>query len=172
MKCIEKLAAKTLNDHLSHHSLYAKCQSAYREKFSTETALLKVHTDIVSALDCKEYAILVLLDLNAAFDTKDHGILINRLKTRCGVSGVVLNWFQSYLAGRTQSILIDRFESSSSILASSVSQGSRLGPLLFSLYTALLEDILAKHGLSSMLFADHAQLYITSNCPSNVVRNI
>lgn len=86
---------------MSRHSLYAKCQSAYRSKFSKETALLKVHTDIVSALDRKEYAILVLLDLSAAFDTIDQVIFINRLKTRFGVSGVVLNGFQSYLAGRT-----------------------------------------------------------------------
>ena len=47
-------------------------------------------------------AILVLLDLSAAFDTLDHINLLGRLKTHFGFSGKVPQWFQSYLTRRTQ----------------------------------------------------------------------
>ena len=167
-KSIEKLAASRLHDHLSSFSLYAKCQSAYRKHHSVETALLKVHTDIVTAIDQKKHVILVLLDLSAAFDTLDHKILIERLESRFGVSGIMLNWFRSYLENRTQSVSINGFNSEKSELECGVPQGTVLGPTLFTLYTAPLEDILVKHGCDFMLFADDTQLYITCKNPSTV----
>ena len=46
-----------------------------RGTISTETALIIVHNDIAMAIDQHNSVILVLLDLSAAFDTVDHGIL-------------------------------------------------------------------------------------------------
>ena len=62
---------------------------------STETALLKVTSDILDLVDDKNLCLLVLLDLTAAFDTIDHEILLNRLKKSFLVSGTVLTWFES-----------------------------------------------------------------------------
>ena len=42
------------------------------------------------------------LDISAAFDTLEHGILMRRLEHTFGISGLVLTWIQSYLSGRTQ----------------------------------------------------------------------
>jgi hypothetical protein len=53
-----------------------------------------------------------LLDLSSAFNTIDHTVLIDRLKTRFGLNGTVLKWFGSYLSNRTQSIVIDGTASS------------------------------------------------------------
>jgi hypothetical protein len=71
---------------------------------STETALLRVHHDIVSALDENSCVALVMLDLSAAFDVIDHDILIGRMEHSYGISGSALAWFRSYLSGRTQQV--------------------------------------------------------------------
>ena len=81
-------------------------QSAYHSSHSMEKALLKVKTEIIQALDNQEVACLILLDLSAAFDTIDHDILLNRLKSRFAVTGVVLKWLVSYLKDRSQVVEI------------------------------------------------------------------
>ena len=67
---------------------------------STETALLKVHNHIALALDQGNSAVLVMLDLSAAFDTIDHAILLNRLEHHYGLASEVKDWVVSYLGGR------------------------------------------------------------------------
>ena len=64
---------------MQDNQLYPKFQSAYRAHHSIETALLRVHNDILQAIDDKQGVILVLLDLSAAFDSISHEILLNRL---------------------------------------------------------------------------------------------
>ena len=59
-------------------------------------------------------SVLALLDLSAAFDTLDHPILLQRLETTFGISGIVLHWFASYLEGREQSVKVDNVLSSPS----------------------------------------------------------
>ena len=83
-----------------------ECQSAYQENFPTETALLKVKTDILDAIDKKEAMCLVMLDLSAAFNTVNHHLLLNRLKYKFGVCDLALAWLKSYLTNRTQQVVI------------------------------------------------------------------
>ena len=65
------------------------------------TKLLKlrlyIHNDILNSIDQHNVVFLVFLDLSAAFDTIDHELLINRLSSRLGFSGLVLDWFRPYL---------------------------------------------------------------------------
>lgn len=162
-KVLERTVASQVRDHLARNHLYPIFQSAYRELHSTETALLRVHNDILRAIDQKKEVILVLLDLSAAFDTIDHDIIISRLNTKFGFTGTVLRWFESYIRDRSQKVVIGNTESKPQPLKSGVPQGSVLGPLLFILYFAPLEDVIKSHGLDFMMYADDTQLYITMN---------
>jgi hypothetical protein len=99
-KLIEKVVASRLFHHMSSDHLHETFQSAFKPCHSTETALLRVHNDILCAIDKKEAVYLVLLDLSAAFDTIDHHVLTYYLKDFIGIHGIALDWFISYLTGR------------------------------------------------------------------------
>ena len=77
-------------------------QSAYREHFSTETALLRVKSDILEAINKKEIMCLVMLDLSTAFDSLEHSLILTHLKYRFGITDTCLEWFEDYLTGRNQ----------------------------------------------------------------------
>ena len=107
LRVIEKVISGRLNEHLINSSLFDPLQSAYRDKHSTETALIKVQNDILSVLDTGSSAILLMLDLSAAFDTIDHNILLSQLCNVYDITGNALDWFRSYLTGRIQRVVIE-----------------------------------------------------------------
>ena len=78
---MEKVIANPLAERLLSNNLYEQHQSAYSKYHGTETALLKVHDDILREMDGKRGVFLILLDLSAAFDTIDHDILFKRLES-------------------------------------------------------------------------------------------
>jgi len=160
-KLIEKAVAKQITCHLQINDLLEKFQSAYRPLHSTETALLRVSNDILRAIDDRQCVFLVLLDLSAAFDTIDHGILLKRLHDQLGVDGIALDWFSSYLSSRTQCISINGSKSSPKDLSCGVPQGSVLGPLLFCAYLSELGHIIRHYGMSFHTYADDTQIYIS-----------
>ena len=92
-KILEKVVYSRLDDHLTNNQLMDEVQSAYIIYHSTETALLKVQTDILTALDKGSVAVLLMLDLSAAFDTIDHPILLTRLVDTFRVRNDALKWF-------------------------------------------------------------------------------
>ena len=104
---------------------------------------------------------MTLLDLSAAFNTIDHTILLRRLGNWFGVSGKALDWFKSYLTGRSQRIKLGNCLSSRSDLSFGVPQGSVLGPLLFTLYTTPLSSPVSGHAIPHHLYADDSQLYVS-----------
>ena len=159
-KVLERIVTKQLQGYLEDHNLGASMQSAYRRYHSTETALLRVNNDLLRAVDQHQEAVLVLLDLSSAFDTIDHETLLQRLATRYGISDTVLSWFTSYLSGRVQAVSICGTLSNVHPLRYGVPQGSVIGPILFTLYSAALQDIVMAHGLKCVMYADDTQLYV------------
>ena len=139
-------------------------QSAYKVFHSTETALVKVHNDILRAVNNNDFVVLLLLDLSAAFDTVDHSILLSRLALRFGVTvnGQVIAWIESYLKDREQFVQIENTTSSTRQLLRGLPQGSvlSLGLLLYVLYTAPIADIIKSYDLHYHLYADDSQIYV------------
>ena len=110
-------------------------------------------------MDNRNVMPLLLLDLSAAFDTIDHSILLNRLSQRCGNKGTCLEWFKSYLSNRTQVVKINDTTSDSIDVKFGVPQGSVLGLILFTLYTAPLGEIIEECGLKRQTYADDTGIY-------------
>ncbi len=161
-KILEKVFAKQLTDAFNTHNIFNKFQSGFRQKHSTGTALLRVSNDIMMASDAGECSVLVLLDLSSAFDTVDHGIMIDRLRQWVGISGSALDWFTSYLSVQSFSVSVDPYSSASAALSCGVPQGSVLGTVLFALYVLLLGIIINKFkGISYHCYVDDIQLYIS-----------
>ena len=112
-KVTEKAVAAQLCDHLNGiEALLEEFQSAYKCSHSTETALVRVHNDILKAVEDNKSVIPLLLDLSAAVDTVDHTISVSRLANRFGIRDTALNWFLSYLQLRKQFVSVNGIDSS------------------------------------------------------------
>jgi len=103
-KLLEKLVSVQITAYLESQSLLPTCQSAYRAAHSRETALLRIHSDLVAAADAGRISLVAFLDMSAAFDCVDHSILIKRLSTEFGMANSVTDWVASYLSDRQQII--------------------------------------------------------------------
>jgi len=97
---VERVVTKQFTSHAALNGLFPERQSAYRRFHSTESAVLALHNDVVSAIDQGEVTGLVLLDLSSAFDTVDRASLLSILESRFSVTGQSLAWFRSYMTDR------------------------------------------------------------------------
>ena len=135
-KLVERMVCQQLTGFLNESGLLPKLQSGFRARHSTETATLRVLSDVLAAADRRGVTLLGLLDMSAAFDTVDHSILLQQAEVSFGLSGIVLSWLTSFLDGRTQQVVFNGATSSVERITSGVPQGSVLISLLFLLYSA------------------------------------
>ena len=171
-KLLERVIHDQLYQNLSENGVLSEWQSGFRPGFSTATAATYLVDHILAGMDNKmspvqELTGAIFLDLKKAFDTVDHDILLAKLE-HAGVRETELEWFRSYLSGRSQVVSIDDAVSEKQGVECGVPQGSILGPLLFSLYINDLTYVTSKCKL--VLYADDTVIYF-SGSDYNAIRS-
>ena len=161
-KILERLMFNRVQTFLTKHNVLTNSQYGFRPGHSTELALIEAVEKLRSSIDNNNTCIGVFLDLSKAFDTIDHGILLQKLE-RYGIRGICLNWFKSYLSDRLQFTSFNNVESNFQTVRCGVPQGSILGPLLFIIYMNDITMISKKAEV--VLFADDTNIFFTGNDP-------
>ena len=74
-------------------------QYGFKSKHSCELAVSELLSEIIKNNEQGKDTTAVYLDLSKAFDTLDHGLLLNKLE-RYGICGIALKWYTDYLSQR------------------------------------------------------------------------
>jgi len=156
-KLLEKLMQNRLCTYLEKFNILYDYQFGFRKYYGTALALIEVIDSIYRHLDNHEKTIGVYLDLQKAFDTVNHDILIHKLSIY-GIRGTTLTWFKNYLSNRKQFTVLADAKSDILNITCGVPQGSILGPLLFLIYVNDIQDCASEAKLK--LFADDTNLFI------------
>ncbi len=87
-KIIEKVVHHQISNFVDENQLFSNFQSGYRKFHGCETAVTRIHNDLLMMIDRKDNVVLLLLDLSAAFDTINHNLLLAKLKRMYGINGI------------------------------------------------------------------------------------
>ena len=168
-KIFEKLMFSRIYSFLTLHNCIYELQYGFRAKHSTMHALVSITEKIRDSLDAGNFACGIFIDLQKAFDTVDHDILLKKLD-HYGIRGNANNWIKSYLSNRKQFVSINGFESVLLPVTIGVPQGSVLGPLLFLLYINDLNSCVRYSIVHH--FADDTNLLTISNSIKKLSRQV
>ena len=167
-KIFEKSMHIRLVNFLKKNKLLFCHQFGFRNGYSVNHALTSLTELIRKALDEDKFACGVFIDLQKAFDTVDHNILLSKLY-HC-VKGTPHQWFKSYLTGRQQYTTINHQTLSLSNVKYGVPQGSVLGPLLFLLYINDLNKAVVHSKVH--YFADDTNFLYASHSLKNLNKTV
>ena len=132
-KVLERIVHEQTIKFLDKHNNLYKFQSRFRKYHSTDFCLPYLTGKISKGFDSGLLTRMILTDLQKAFDTIDHNILLLKMPS-LGFSREVIDWYKSYISSRKFHVNFHDKFSTSSDLRCGVPQGSILGPLLFLLY--------------------------------------
>ena len=164
---LSKLMEKIV--HLRLYNLLFERQYGFRNKLSTNHALIDITSKIQTACDKGIFACGVYVDFKKAFDTVNHEFLLNKLN-HYGIRGTELQWFKTYLKGRQQHTTVNSFSSKNAYINYGVPQGSVLGPLLFLIYINDLNKAIKYRDVHH--FADDTNLLLSDKSLKKINKHI
>ena len=156
---------KRIYSFLEKHKVLYKLQFGFRSGHSTSHALISLTELIKKSLDKGEYSCGVFIDLQKAFDTVDHEILLSKLSL-IGIRGIANKWVESFLTNRKQFVHFSGISSPNNVIKCGVPQGSTLGPLLFLIYINDLHKIFENSTVHH--FADDTNLLFSNKKLSTI----
>ena len=165
-KIFERVMYNRIEEFLNDSEIIYKLQFGFRKKYSTNHALLSIVEKIRANLDNKTFSCGVFVDLEKAFDTVNHMILLQKLE-HYGIRDIANNWMRSYLTNRSQCVSTNGVKSKNLKVSCGVPQGSILGPLLFIIYINDMHKALNKCTVHH--FADDTNLLFSDKSP-NVIK--
>ena len=158
-KLLEKIIHFQTSNYLKLNEILSDDQHGFRRDFSTSSAVLEFLIDIYDAKLTNQVTGCVYVDYQKAFDTINHDILFKKM-VLYGFSKSSVNWFRSYLSGRSQMTKCENnFLSDPKTVSIGVPQGYTLGPLSFILYVNDLYHIKHIFNVGLKMYADDTVIY-------------
>ena len=151
----ERLVHHQVIEYINSRDLLKDNISGFRKGHSTTTALLGIRDDIIRVMKRGEITLMIMADFSKAFDTIKYKTVLRKLNL-LGFSKAYLRWTINYLTGRSQFVQIDDRTSDIRVIDFGVPQGSIMGLLIFNLYVADLQSLVAS---KCRQYADDSTLY-------------
>ena len=169
LKIFEKLvAAQVTNFPLDNHHLFAT-QFGFRKGLSCQIALIKLINFLLDARRNNLFGNIVPIDFRTTFDLLSHEMLFEALKQH-NFDAAAIEWYRSYLNGRSQRIKCNDVFSTSMRITLGVPQGSILGPILCNIYiNTLLQTVPIS---TAIAYADDLTLVVSGASQNDAERNM
>ena len=129
-KVIERVVHNQLTEHLEKYKIIFDYQSGFKSKQSVSTCLTHLFNEILKGFEARKSTGIILADLQKAFRTLDHQVLLKKMKY-IRFSPETVGWFESYLENRNLIVSLKKSLSEPGVLNCGVPEASSLGPILF-----------------------------------------
>ena len=168
-KIIEKFFTKQITAFFDKYNLLSTRQYGFKKHIGTRNALSDVNDMVTHALNKGKYVAAILIDLQKAFDTVDHSILLKKCN-QMGLRGKMNNIIKNYMTNRKSVVKINSDHSELENINFGVPQGSVLGPILFLIYINDIEQCINNTQL--YLFADDIVLFSINDDYTKMLKNL
>ena len=161
MKVMERIVRDEIMMRCSH--LIDSRQHGFLKNKSCSTQLVEFCDSLHLSLNSNIRSDVIYFDFAKAFDSVNHDLILEKLKSVYSINGLLLSFIANYLKNRNQSVVIGGYLSGQLPVLSGVPQGSILGPTLFVMF---LNDIVTviSPDTKILMYADDTKIWRQINC--------